>query len=75
MKSTRDRKFFLFVEEDFLEFVFCDPETILYKKVNKSVSNKISVHLEDAESIRVDFNDATMTITILLFRIKVQTYG
>ena len=44
--------------------VFCEPETILYKKVNKSVLNTITFYLEDDNNKVVDFNGETMTFTL-----------
>ena len=37
--------------------VFCEPETILYKKINKSVLNTKTFYLEDDNNNEVDFND------------------
>ena len=36
--------------------VFCQPETIHYKKINKSVLNTITFYLEDDNNEEVDFN-------------------
>ena len=36
--------------------VFCEPETIQYKKITKSVANTKSFYLEDDDRKEVDFN-------------------
>ena len=42
--------------------VFCEPETIHYKKINKSVLNTITFSLEDDNNEVVDFNGETLNI-------------
>ena len=37
--------------------VFCEPETIHYKKTNKSVLNTITFYLEDDKNKEVDDKD------------------
>ena len=49
--------------------VFCEPETIHYKKINKSVSNTITSYLEDDNSKEVDFNQETLTFTLQMIKI------
>ena len=49
--------------------IICDPKTILYKKVSKSVLNTITFYLEDKNSERVDFNHETMTFTLQLIKV------
>ena len=49
--------------------VFCEPETIHYKKINKSVLNTITFYLEDDNNKEVDFNQETMTFTLQMIRI------
>ena len=49
--------------------VFCDPETIHYKKINKSVLNAITFYLEDDNNKVVDFNQETMTFTLQMIKI------
>ena len=44
--------------------VFSEPETILYKKINKSVLNTKTFYLEDENNEVVDFNDETLTFTL-----------
>ena len=44
--------------------VFCEPETILYKKRNKSILNTITFYLEDDENKEIDFNGETLTFTL-----------
>ena len=48
--------------------VFCEPETIHYKKINKSVLNTITFYLED-ENNEVNFNGETLTFTLQMIKI------
>ena len=49
--------------------VFCQPETILYKKINKSALNTITFYLEDDNNEEVDFNGETLTFTLQMVKI------
>ena len=49
--------------------VFSEPETIHYKKINKSVLNTISFYLEDDDNEVVDFNGETLTFTLQMIKI------
>ena len=49
--------------------IFCEPETIHYKKSNKSVLNTITFHLEDDNNEVVNFNGGTLTFTLQLIKI------
>ena len=49
--------------------VFCEPETIHYKKINKSVLNTITFYLEDYNNEIVDFNGETQTFTLQMIKI------
>ena len=49
--------------------VFCEPETIHYKKINKSVLNTITFYLEDVNNVEVDFNQETLTFTLQMIKI------
>ena len=49
--------------------VFCQPETIHYKKINKSVLNTITFYLEDDNNKVVDFNGETLTFTLQMIKI------
>ena len=49
--------------------VFCKPETIHYKKINKSVLNTITFHLEDDTNSEVNFNQETLTFTLQMIKI------
>ena len=49
--------------------VFSEPETIHYKKINKSVLNTITFYLEDDNNEEVDFNQETLTFTLQMIRI------
>ena len=48
--------------------VFCEPETIHYKKQNKSVLNAKTFYLEDDNNEEVDFNGETLTFTLQMFK-------
>ena len=49
--------------------VFCEPETIHYKKINKSVLNTITFYLEDDNNEEVDFNQETLSFTLQMIKI------
>ena len=49
--------------------VFCEPETIHYKKINKSILNTITFYLEDDNIEEVDFNGETLTFTLQMIKI------
>ena len=49
--------------------VFCQPETIHYKKINKSVLNTVTFYLEDDNNGEVDFNQETLTFTLQMIKI------
>ena len=49
--------------------VFYEPETIHYKKLNKSVLNTITFYLEDDDNKVVDFNGETLTFTLQMIKI------
>ena len=49
--------------------VFCQPETIHYKKINKSVLNTITFYLEDDNNKEVNFNQETLTFTLQMIKI------
>ena len=50
--------------------VFCEPETIHYKKINKSVLNTITFYLEeDNNNEEVDFDGETSTFTLQMIKI------
>ena len=49
--------------------VFSEPETIQYKKVNKSVLNTITFYLEDTDQKELDFNGETLTFTLQMIKI------
>ena len=48
--------------------VFCEPETIHYKKTYKSVLNTITFYLEDDNNEEVDFNGETLTFTLQMIK-------
>ena len=49
--------------------VFCEPETIHYKKLNKSVLDTITFYLEDDNNEEVNFNEETLTFTLQMIKI------
>ena len=49
--------------------VFCESETIHYKKINKSVLNTITFYLEDNNNAEVDFNQKTLPFTLQMIKI------
>ena len=49
--------------------VFCEPETIHYKKINKSVLNTITFYLENDSNEEVNFNGKTLTFTLQMIKI------
>ena len=49
--------------------VFCEPETIHYKKIKKSVLNTITFNLEDDSDKEVDFNQETLTFTLQMVKV------
>ncbi len=49
--------------------VFSEPETIHFKKINKSVLNTITFYLEDDNNKAVDFNEETLTFTLQMIKI------
>ena len=49
--------------------VFSEPETIHYKKINKSVLNTITFYLGDDNNKEVNFNGETLTFTLQMIKI------
>ena len=49
--------------------IFSEPETIPFKKINKSVLNTITFYLEDDNNKEVDFNGKTLTFTLQMIKI------
>ena len=49
--------------------VFSEPETIHYKKINKSVWNTKTFYIEDDNNKEVDFNGETLTFTLQMIKI------
>ena len=54
--------------------IFPEPETIHYKKINKSVLNTITFFLEDDSDKVVDFNNETLTFTIQMIKISTNMF-
>ena len=49
--------------------IFSEPETIHYKKINKSVLNTIIFDLENDKNEEVDFNQETLAFTLQIIKI------
>ena len=49
--------------------VFSEPETVHFKKINKSVLNTITFYLEEDNNEEVDFNGETLTFTLQMIKI------
>ena len=49
--------------------ILCEPETIHYKKINKSVLNTKTFYLEDDNNEVVNFNGETLTFTLRMIKI------
>ena len=49
--------------------IFCEPETIHYKKINKSILNTVTFYLEDDNNKEVNFNGETLTFTLQMIKI------
>ena len=49
--------------------VFCEPESIHYKNLNKSVLDTIAFYLEDDNNEEVNFNEETLTFTLQMIKI------
>ena len=49
--------------------VFCEPESIHYKKLNKSVLDTITFYLEDDNNEEVNFNEETLSFTLQMIKI------
>ena len=49
--------------------LFCQPETIHYKKINKSVLSTVTFYLEDDNNKEVNFNGETLIFTLQMIKI------
>ena len=49
--------------------IVCEPETIDYKKINKSVLSDITFYLEGNDHKEVDFNGETLSFTLEMIKI------
>ena len=49
--------------------LFCEPETIHYKKINKSVLNTITFYLENDKNEEISFNGEMLTFTLQMIKI------
>ena len=70
LNGTRQPISFSFVLDKLPGYkVFCVPETIHYKKINKSVLNTITFCLENDNNEIIDFNQETMTFALQMIKI------
>ena len=49
--------------------VFCQPQTVHYKKINKYVLHTITLYLKDDNNEEVDFNGETFTFILQMIKI------
>ena len=49
--------------------IFCEPETVHFKKINKAVLNTVTFNLEDDNNKVVNFNAETLTFTLQMIKI------
>ena len=49
--------------------VFCEPGTVHYKKINKSILITITFYFEDDNNTEVDFNQEVLTFTLQMIKI------
>ena len=49
--------------------VFCEPETIHYKKIIKSILNTITIYLEEDNNEEVNFNQETLTFSLQMVKV------
>ena len=49
--------------------VFCETETILYRKINKPVLNTVTFFLEDDNNKEVTFHGDTLTFTLQMIKV------
>ena len=49
--------------------VFCEPETIHHKRINRSVLNIMTFYLENNNNTEVNFNGETLTFTLQMIKI------
>ena len=70
LNGIRQPILFSFVLDELPKYkVFCEPETIHYKKINKSVLNTTTFYLEDDSDKEVNFNGETLTFTLQMIKI------
>ena len=70
VNRIRERILFSFVSDKLPGYkLYCEPVTVHYKKLNKSVLNTITFYLEDDNHEEVDFNGKTLTFTLQMIKI------
>ena len=70
VNGLRQTILFCFVlDKPFGYKVFCEPETIHYKKIKKSVLNTITFYLEDDNNEKVNFKGETLNLTLKMIKI------
>ena len=70
VSGIRQPILYSFVLDKLLRYkAFSEPETILYKKIKKSVLNTISFYLEIDNDDEVNFKGETLTFTLQMIKI------
>ena len=70
LNGVRQPKLFRFLLDKKPGFkVFCEPETLHYKKIKKSVLNTTTFYLKDDKNAEVVFNGETLTFTLQMIKI------
>ena len=70
LNGVRQPKLFLFVLDKPPGYeVFCEPETIHYKKINKNILNTMRVRSENHNHEEIVFNQETTTFTLQMIKI------
>ena len=70
ISGLREPVLYLFVLDKLTGYkVFSKPESIQYKKINKTVLNTSTFYLENDNNKEVDFNGETLTFTLQLIKI------
>ena len=71
MDGLREPVLFSFILDKPSDFkVFCEPETIHFKKINESVSFTITFFLEDDNHEENNFIQETLTFSLQMIKIR-----
>ena len=69
LNGSKRRILFSFILDKFPGYkVFCEPETLLQKKIKKYVFNTITFYLKD-DNEKSDFNHKTLTFRLQMIKI------